>query len=125
MAEPETTTRTLQDYRLDQLQLAMQAINSQLAALSTQVMTLQTSLPDRYLTRLEFSEILRQKELQQQVIDQRLDRIEGHNARQDEALKDLEARWDGRGWGVAGALATALVALGVGAIGLIEKLGGH
>lgn len=121
MPPTSDTPTEITTYRLDQLQLSLQALNAQMASVSTQIMTLQTSLPDRYLTRIEFAEILRQKEMQQAIIDKRLDTVDEHNQRQDEALKDLQNRWETRGWGVAGALLTALIALLVGAVSVVER----
>ena len=63
------TNVELINFRLDQLQLSVQAVNAQLASLATGMGGLQTGLAEKFMTRLEFFEVLRQKELQQVVID--------------------------------------------------------
>ncbi len=118
--DPTLVTNQLTDYRLGQLQLSYQSINAQMAALATQISVLQTSLPDRFLTRLEFAEILRQKEIQQVLIDKRLDANDDKQVRQDAALKALEDNMTARAWALA---LTLVAAVGGLIVGLVNVLG--
>jgi hypothetical protein len=105
-------------YRLDQLQLSIQALNVQVAAVSTQI----SGLYNIYLTRIEFAETLRQKEMQQDVIDKRLDANDDKQIRQDTALKSLEDSLAARGWALAMALLAATVGLIIGAVNLATHI---
>lgn len=118
-------------YRLDELQKSLTSLTSAVSTLSSQIMTLQVSLPDRFLTRLEFAESLRQKELQQNVIDSRISTLEEGSRKhvdaldektraQDKAIYDLQNQWHNRAFSVIGIIFTVLVSAGIGIANLIK-----
>ena len=119
VAEPDLgkTNIELINFRLDQLQLASQAINAQLASLSTQLSALHVTMSEKFMTRLEFAEVLRQKELQQVGIDRHLEAL-------DVAIHDEQEAQATRGWGLAGALGMAVISLVIGALGLVQHVAG-
>jgi len=114
------TNVELINFRLDQLQLSVQAVNAQLASLATGMGGLQTGLAEKFMTRLEFFEVLRQKELQQVVIDKRLDSIDARDHAQDKAILDMQTDLGARGWALAGALGVGVISLLVAAFGLVK-----
>ena len=113
----QPTNADIVSYRLDDMRKSLDTLNTAMSALSAQVMALQVSLPDRYLTRLEFAEILRQKELQQDTINKRLDTIEDRNDRQDTTLVDLQKHWDNKSTSMTSTAILAFVSLIVGLAG--------
>ena len=64
--------------------------------------------------------MLRQKELQQVVIDKRLDVISAKNDAQDHAILDMQTASGARGWALAGALGMAVISLIIGALSLVK-----
>lgn len=114
------TNVELINFRLDQLQLSAQAVNAQLASLATQIGGIQSAMTEKFMTRVEFAEVLRQKELQQSTIDRRLDAIDVRNDDQDRALYDIQKGDAARGWMIAGAMLSAVISVIVGAVGWIR-----
>lgn len=88
------------------LQGSITALTTTVTSLTASMNALERALPEKFMPRVEFEGILRQKEQQQEDIDKRLDRAEKKDDAQDLALLALEKAGTNRAY----ALLIALIA---------------